>query len=352
MFDCFIRRERLMHQNDLRWVWGMVALVLALAVLAGCSNQQGGGDDDDRVTIGFLVKQPEELWFQNEWKFAQQCADDYGFDLIKTGTPDGEKLLSAIDVLAASGAQGFVVCTPDVQLGPAVMAKAKSHGMKVYTVDDQFVGADGAFMDVPYMGLSAREIGRQVGRELHAEFVRRGWPIEETAACAITFDELNTVKERTDGTMEALVEAGFPADRVFHGAEKHTDVPSALDAANAVLTQHPGVKRWLVFSVNDEGVLGALRAMEGRGFDAETTIAIGIGAGTGLLEFQKETPTGYYATCMISPKRHGYETTELMYTWIKDGIEPPKDTRTAGVMATRENYRQVVEDLGLKAAVE
>ena len=326
----------------------VAGLVLAAAlVLPGCTRAPSG---EDPITIGFLVKQPEELWFQNEWKFAQRCADAYGFDLIKIGTPDGEKLLNAIDVLAASGAQGFVVCTPDVKLGPAVMAKARSHGMKVFTVDDQFVGSDGAFMDAPYMGLSANAIGRKVGQALYDEFVRRGWPIEETAACAVTFDELNTVKERTDGTTEALIEAGFPAGRIFRGAEKTTDVPGAFDAANIVLTQHPEVKRWLVFSVNDEGVLGAVRAMEGRGFDAETIIGIGIGAGTGLKEFDKEQPTGYFASCMISPLRHGYETTEHLYKWIKDGVEPPRDVRTDGVIATRANYRQVLVDLGLEDA--
>jgi len=327
----------------------IVVILLAATALPACKAGPKGADP---IVLGFLVKQPEELWFQNEWRFAQRCADDYGFDLIKIGTPDGEKLLNAIDVLAASGALGFVVCTPDVRLGPAVMAKARSHGMKVFSVDDQFEGADGQFMDVPYMGLSARAIGRQVGRELYQEFQRRGWPVEETAACAITFDELNTVKERTDGTAEALVEAGFPAERMFRGAEKTTDVPGAFDAANVVLTQHTEVKRWLVFSVNDEGVLGALRAMEGRGLDADAIIAIGIGAGTGLKEFEKEEATGYFATCMISPLRHGYETTELLYKWIKDGAEPPKDIRTEGVMATRDNYKQVLVKLGLEDAAE
>ena len=333
----------------------LALIVGAITLVAGCGSQthtDTGDAKQEKIIIGFLVKQPEELWFQNEWKFAQQCADKYGFELSKIGTPDGEKVLSSIDVLAARGAKGFVICTPDVRLGPAIIAKAKSHGMKVFSVDDQFVGADGEFMDVPYMGLSAKEIGKTVGRALYAEFEKREWPLEGAAACAITFDELNTVKERTDGTTEALIEAGFPADKIFCGAEKHTDLPSAMDAADTVLTQHSGVKRWLVFAVNDEGVLGALRAMEGRRYEAKNIIGIGIGAGTGLMEFEKEKPTGYFATCMISPLRHGYETTELLYKWIKDGVEPPMDTRTSGVIATCENYKEKLKELGLEEAVQ
>jgi L-arabinose transport system substrate-binding protein len=55
--------------------------------------------------------------------------------------PDGEKTLSAIDSLAANGAKGFVICPPDVSLGPAIMAKAKLNGLKVIAVDDRFVDA-------------------------------------------------------------------------------------------------------------------------------------------------------------------------------------------------------------------
>jgi len=334
--------------------------MLALLAFGGCGGQNDLGAPDDpraskdsdhanteRVRIGFLVKQPEESWFQQEWRFAQKAADKYGFDLIKIGATDGEKVLAAIDNLAAQNARGFVICTPDVRLGPAIMAKANANSMKVFSVDDQFVGPEGAFMDVPYMGISARAIGESVGRTLAAEFKRRGWPIEETAAAGITFDELDTAHERTEGAIAGLAAAGFPADRIFTAPERTSDTEGSFNAAGTLLTQHPEVKRWLVFSMNDEGVMGAVRAMEGRGFTANTVAGVGIGGSTCLTEFEKATPSGFYATCLISPLRHGYETTELLYKWIHDGVVPPKDTRTQGMIITRENYKQVMSEQGL-----
>jgi L-arabinose transport system substrate-binding protein len=309
---------------------------------AGC-----GKGAPDRVRIGFLVKRPEELWFQNEWKFAQKCADQHGFDLIKMGVLDGEKVLSAIDNLAAQGAKGFVISTPDVQLGPAILARAAQNGMKVYSVDDQFVGPDGKFLEVPYMGISARSIGEIVGKTLVEEWRKRGWKVEETGACALTFDELDTAKHRTDGTAAILAAAGFPESRIHRSALKTTDVPGAFDAATSVLTQHSEVRRWLAFSVNDEGVLGTVRAMENRGLGADDVIGVGIGGETGCLEFEKEKPTGFFATCVISPRRHGFETAERLFRWIKEGVQPPLDIRTEGVTATRETYRTVLKDLGL-----
>ena len=43
------------------------------------------------VKIGFLVKQAEEPWFQDEWRFAEQAAKEKGFALVKIGLPNGEK---------------------------------------------------------------------------------------------------------------------------------------------------------------------------------------------------------------------------------------------------------------------
>lgn len=336
--------------SHVRSLASMVLCAAFAAALSGCGNKPPAGPapsgSSEAVKLGFLVKQPEEKWFQNEWKFAQQAADEKGFTLYKIGAEDGEKVLDAIDNLASNGAQGFVICTPDVRLGPAIVAKARANNMKVFSVDDQFVGPDGRFMDVPYMGISARKIGEQVGQALYAEFRKRGWPIDQTAAMALTYDELNTVKERTDGATDALVKAGFPAARIFRGAERRMDVPNAMDAAETVLTQNPSVKYWLVFSTNDEGVIGGVRALEGRGFGADRVIGVGIG-GSSFDEFQRPEPTGFFATAMISPRRHGYESSNLLYHWVKDGTEPPKDTRTDGILVTRDNYREFAAREGL-----
>jgi L-arabinose transport system substrate-binding protein len=220
--------------------------------------------------------------------------------------------------------------------------------MKVFTVDDQLVGPDGRFMDVPYMGISSRQIGKSVAEALYAEYHARGWSAGETAALAVTFDELNTVKERTDSASETLASLGFPAGRIFRVPEKTSDLPGAFDAANIALSQHSEVRRWLVFSINDEGVLGAIRAMENRGFNAASVIGIGIGSSLGIIEFQKKDVTPFYAFCLINPYMHGFETAQMLYEWISRGIEPPHDIRTPGTVVTRDNYVQVLRGLGLE----
>jgi L-arabinose transport system substrate-binding protein len=340
-----------------RFRWLVVGF--ALVALAGCERNAStpagqsataptGKLPASAIKIGCVVKQPEEPWFQNEWTFAQQAADKYGFDLIKIGAVDGEKVLAAIDNLRAQGAQGLVICTPDVRLGPAIVERAAANHLKLFSVDDRFVGPDGKFMtDVHYLGISARNIGRAVGKALYAEMQKRKWPIAEVALCAVTFEELDTAKERTDGAIEALEAAGFPGDKVYKAPTRTPDVPGAFDATNIVLTQHPEVKRWLVCGMNDNAVLGAVRAMEGRGMGADTVIGIGINGTDCIDEFRKPAPTGFFASMLLTPRRHGFETAEMMFKWIRDGVEPPKLTLTEGILITRDTYEKIMKDQGL-----
>lgn len=347
-----------MPRNAVPWLWFIVLAATLAAAGGGCgprsgSQQKAGAPGDvarpgERIKIGFIVKMPDEKWFQNEWAFADKAGKKYGFEVVKLSGTDGEKVLSAIDTLATMGAQGFVICTPDTKLGPAIVAKAAAAHLKVYSVDDQFVGPDGKPMtDVPYMGISARTIGEQVGKALFDEYRKRGWKPAETAAAGITFEELNTAKERTDGAAAALTAAGFAADRIYKVGERTTDVEGSFNAMATLLTQHPDVKHWLVFSMNDEGVLGAVRALENRGFKADNVAGIGIGGSTAFAELEKPEPTGFVGTALISPLRHGYETTERLYKWITTGEKPPMDIRTSGVIVTRQNYKQVAREQGL-----
>jgi L-arabinose transport system substrate-binding protein len=325
---------------------------LALGLIAGCSKKTDSSAaadtaSPDKVKIAFLVKQPEEPWFQYEWKGADKAAAKYGFELIKLGVPDGEKTLSTIDTIAVSGAQGFVICTPDVRLGPVIVNKARQKGLKLITVDDQFV-KDGKFMtDVPYVGMSASRIGTKQGETLAAEFKKRGWNIDETGVCAVTFEELDTARERTDNSIAALKAAGIPAERIFKAPQKTTDIPGSFDAAQILLTQHPEIKRWLILGMNDNAVLGAVRAVEGRGFTAETAVGVGINGTDCIDELRKPSPTPFFGSMLASAPQEGFVSAEMLYHWIKDGTEPTLDTRTEGILITRDNFEEVLKREGI-----
>lgn len=300
--------------------------------------------------IGFIVKQPEEPWFQDEWKFADQAAKEKGFTLVKIGAEDGEKLMSAIDNLGAQGAQGFIVCTPDVKLGPGIVAKAAANNLKLMTVDDRLVGADGKPLeDVPHMGISATKIGEAVGKTIIDEMKVRGWKPEEVGAIRVSYDQLPTAVDRVEGAISVLKANGFKAEQIFDAPQAKTDTEAALNAATTVLNSHADIKKWVAFGLNDEAALGAVRASESVGIPAENVIAVGIGgADSAINEFKKPVATGFVGSVIISPKRHGYETALNMYDWVANNKEPEKLILTAGAVAKRDTYVQVRKDLGIE----
>jgi len=319
----------------------------ALAVLSVTTIASVYAQD---TKIGFIVKQPEEPWFQDEWKFADQAAKEKGFTLVKIGAEDGEKLMSAIDNLGAQGAQGFVVCTPDVKLGPGIVAKAAANNLKLMTVDDRLVGADGKPLeDVPHMGISATKIGEAVGQAILDEMKARGWKMDEVGAIRVSYDQLPTAVDRVEGAISVLKAAGFKAENIFDAPQAKTDTEAALNAATVVLNAHADIKKWIAFGLNDEAVLGAVRASESVGIPADGMIGVGIGgAESAINEFKKPTATGFVGTVIISPKRHGYETALNMYDWIANNKEPAKLTLTAGALAKRDDYQKVRKDLGIE----
>lgn len=322
---------------------------LCCALLTAGAVGFGSAAVAEEVKIGFLVKQPEEPWFQTEWAFAEKAGEEHGFTVLKIAVPDGEKTLSAIDSLAASGAKGFVICAPDVALGPAIVAKAKMNGLKVMTVDDRFIDAKGNFMEeVPYLGMAAFEVGQKQGEAMATEAKARGWDWSETYAVINTYNELDTGKKRTDGSVDSLKKAGLPEDHIIYAPQKSLDVPGAMNATNSALVKLPGnAKNLIVGGMNDSAVLGGVRATESAGFNAANVIGIGIN-GTDAIGELKKANSGFFGSMLPSPHIEGYETARMMFEWVTTGKEPPKYTAMDEVtLITRANFQEELEKIGL-----
>lgn len=316
----------------------------ALCLLAASQLAQAA----DAVKIGFLVKQAEEPWFQDEWRYAEQAAKDKGFALVKIGVPNGEKMIAAIDNLAAQKAQGFVICAPDVKLGTAVERAARRNNMKVISVDDRLVDGSGKpIASIPHMGISGYAIGKQVGEGIVAEIKARKWNMAEVGAIRVAYDQLPTAKERTMGAIDALKAAGFVAANVIDAPQAKTDTESAFNAANIALTKKARFKYWVAVGLNDEAVLGAVRAAEGRGIKADSMIGVGIGgAKAAENELNKPAATGFFGSVMISAKEHGYQTSVNLVNWITGKAVPPAEVQTKGMLMTRANQAEVRKQMG------
>jgi L-arabinose transport system substrate-binding protein len=108
------------------------------------------------------------------------------------------------------------------------------------------------------------------------------------------------------------------------------------------------VKKWVIYALNEETVLGAVRATEQLHIPAADVIGVGInGAGEAFAEFQKKEPTGFFGTIAVSSTNHGKESTQNLVDWIRNGKMPPADTQTSGKLMTRSNWQAVRAELGI-----
>lgn len=172
--------------------------------------------------------------------------------------------------------------------------------------------------------------------------------MKNVGAVRVSYDQLPTAVDRVEGAISVLKSAGFPAENIYDAPQAKTDTEAALNAATTVLNKHADVKYWVASGLNDEAVLGAVRASESVGIPADNVIGIGIGgAESAINEFKKPAATGFFGTVIISPKRHGYETALNMYDWIANDKEPEKLTLTSGSLALRGDFEKVRKDLGI-----
>ncbi|MGQ0286704.1 hypothetical protein ACT2CV_05830 [Pasteurellaceae bacterium 22721_9_1] len=67
-------------------------MAVSLFAVVGLSSPPVYSSSSTPMKLGFLVKQPEEPWFQTEWMFADKAAKDLGnVQIIKMAVPDGKR---------------------------------------------------------------------------------------------------------------------------------------------------------------------------------------------------------------------------------------------------------------------
>lgn len=340
---------------------GLLAVSMIGLLMVGCTTGGSGGAGGDSATaegtsvkegeqikIGFIVKTMGDSWFQQETKFAEEKAKELGAELVVYEAKDAEEVSDKLNALKTAGGQGVIICAPQTQLGAMILKQANEKGLKLMSVDDRLLGQDGKPLEeVPHLGISARNIGKLVGETIVAEATKRGWNMSQVHGVATIKPELETAMERVDGAREVLIGAGIPEANVHYVPWKTEDITGALDAANTVATQFPDAKYWVCFSSNDDGMMGAVRALENRGISADNIIGVGINGTTVMEEFKKDKMSGVFASVLLKPRVHGAQTVEMMVDWIKNGTKPELETYTSGTAIDRSNFREELQNEGI-----
>ena len=307
------------------------------------AGTQAAASGEKGVIYG-IYKAGDQTWFIDEGAAAQAAVEANGDEFIFVDAKmSPEEYLKAIDNAIANKAKGIVTCIPDQTMSQAAVDKCKEAGIPIVAADDA-LQTDAGDKIAPWVGINAYVIGQANGDWL-ADYAKENNLVtdEECGLLIMTMDTVSSCVPRAEGEYDNFTAAcpDFDTARIFK-ADYDGTTDKGNTAATAVITAHPEIKKWLVTGANEEGTIGAVRALETAGLDKDACV-VGLGAYMAKDEWNDKGADG---TCMkasayFSADSVGAGSVEVLYDIIA-GNEPAMETAVDAVVVTPETYKEVM----------
>ena len=307
--------------------------LLALAIPGSVIAQ------DDDITIGYIVKHLDNPWFVAETGGAQELADAMGVELLIQDVQfDSALAMSTLDTYIATGVDGIIIVVPEQQIGPAVLDRAAEAGIPVIAVDDEIANSSG--IAASFAGFNAALIGEQVALAAAQQYGDRVCDSVDGKVGVLNneFASLNVCTARTNASAEVCGEQFMdsPADQMIVAPYDGT-LNNAITTFSDVVTANPDITHWVLYSCNDDGVMGAVRALEQAGVAAENIIGIGLGAHLACDEWAKDEATGFSGAIFIDAANHGRFAVANMVNHLRYGVPLPAFTYSPGIYVDEDS---------------
>jgi L-arabinose transport system substrate-binding protein len=317
------------------------------APAAGGTAAKAAPAKGKQLYIVGIYKSGDQSWFLTEGKGAQAAVEAAGGKWQYMDTKlDGGLYNQLIDTCIANHVSGVLTCTPDQTLSEAVVNKLKAAGIPVVACDDPLIDTNGKYL-APWVGIDAYNIGVQSGK-WGVQWIKDNKLADDPtfAIMYLGIPTLSSVTPRTQAQEDQVHAAfpNFPKNRQFEPAYDGTN-EQATTAASAVITGHPEIKRWLVFSINDEGAQGASRSLESAGFNAKNgSMVIGFGGYLAKDEFPKPN-SPFKAAVYFSATDVGKMSAKELIDYIKNGT-PMKEKQavSARVIVPSDNLKEIMPE--------
>ena len=321
---------------------GLAAACGAVALVSAASGSSGA-----KVTsIAAIDKHGDNPYFIRQEVGVKRLAKKLHFKAIVQDVGfDANKMLSTLDTVIAAHVQGVITTVPDQKIGPAVIAKARKARIPIVATNDPIKDSKGHF--APFVGFNARSFGMQVGDAMANLYdkAKTGWGSEVVKIASIEQNSLSVCKDRTDGAADAFLkrEKSLGRDDIVHIAYDNSQ-SNATTVMSTTITAHPEVKHWLIWSCNDDGVVGAVRALENANFETSADIGVGLGGNRTCEEFAKPQVTSYAATIYVDAAVVGQTAAQELYDNISKGKKIPQNTFLPGSSVNRANYHRIMAE--------
>lgn len=312
----------------------------AAAADTAAAEEKKEGSSEAGVVYG-IYKAGDQTWFIDEGNAAKAAVEAKGDTFTYVDAKmSPEEYLKAIDNAIANNAKGIVTCIPDQTMSQAAVDKAKEAGIPIVAADDALQDTAGNKI-APWVGINAYVIGQANGAWL-ADYAKNNDLVgkDDVALLILTMDTVSSCVPRAEGEYDQFVAdcPDFDTAKIYK-ADYDGTTDKGNTAATSIITAHPEVKTWLVTGANEEGTIGACRALESAGLDKDACV-VGLG---GYMAKDEWNNKGADGTCMkaaayFSSLSVGEGSVDVLYKLI-DGETPDMETAVDAVIVTPENYK-------------
>jgi L-arabinose transport system substrate-binding protein len=255
-----------------------------------------------------------------------QTANALGADAQKyDDLYDANASISQVNNTIKAGARGIAIQSfAPLKTGPAVAKAAKTAGVVLVAIESPIMDANGK--RVPLIRYDDdTEMGKKVGDAASKLLAEIGWLKDSTRKVGVLSLEVNSqpfCNIRTDNAKVAIKNAGIPDKQIFPLQYDVIKVDSQ-DTTGAILSAHPDITNWVVFSCTDSGIAGSLKAFAAAGVKTEDILGIGIGAYEACIPWAAGQPTGFKASLNISTQDMGKTAATLLNDMVVNSKIPP-----------------------------
>lgn len=320
----------------------LMVLIMGLGVaFANGSKEQPSNSKTSKGTIYGIYKAGDQTWFIDEGDAAKAAAEENGYNFIYVDAKmNPEEYLKAVDNAIANKAVGVVTCVPDQTMSIAVVEKLQDANIPVVAADDalEYEGKKIA----PWVGVNAYKIGQANGDWL-ANYAKENNLVgkDNVGLLLMTMDTVSSCAPRAVGEYDNFIAAvpGFDQSKIYR-ADYDGTTDKGNQSASAVFTAHPEITTWLVTGANEEGCIGATRALESADLDGNACV-VGLGAYMAKDEFKNPGGSAMKASAYFSSESVGRGSVEVLLDII-NGKDVTMETAVDAIVVTPETYQKVM----------
>ena len=165
---------------------------------------------------------------------------------------------------------------------------------------------------------------------------------DDTVVLSVEVQGLSVCMDRNINANDVLAgRLGVAEDGNVHIPYDPGNLDVALSAVSQTIIGLPQYNKFLIHACNDDGVLGAVRALEQAGVPTDDMIGVGINGQLACEEFRKPVQTGLRASVYVDSAVHGSSAVELLHANLTEGAELPARTIIDGLIITRDDTKGV-----------